>query len=160
MSTIILSLHQNGRGFLRLSKNLYNEKGCPPYPYQSAKSRDLCVAFCTSQVRGAPLVRWPDGHTFFAFLHRTCPARERSMGAEALRQPLAKTRKSGISHFFGTLKATLLFPLLGPLPDKCRTWRCRRIPSPKPGTVLPENPEDAGAGPPPVFPPGSHGPER
>ena len=34
---------------LRLSKNLYNEKGRPPYPYQSAKSRDLCVAFCTSQ---------------------------------------------------------------------------------------------------------------
>ena len=33
----------------RLSKNLYNEKGHPPYPYQSAKSRDLCVAFCTSQ---------------------------------------------------------------------------------------------------------------
>ena len=50
---------------LRLSKNLYNEKGRPPYPYQSAKSRDLCVAFCTSQGRGAPLVRWPDGHTFF-----------------------------------------------------------------------------------------------
>ena len=49
----------------RLSKNLYNEKGLPPYPYQSAKSRDLCVAFCTSQGRGAPLVRWPDGHTFF-----------------------------------------------------------------------------------------------
>ena len=39
----------------RLSKNLYNEKGRPPYPYQSAKSRDLCVAFCTSQGRGAPL---------------------------------------------------------------------------------------------------------
>ena len=87
----------------RLSKNLYNEKGRPPYPYKSAKSRDLCVAFCTSQGRGAPLVRWPDGHTFFAFLHRTCPARERSMGAEALRQPLAKTRKSGLSHFFDTL---------------------------------------------------------
>ena len=52
------------RGF-RLSKNLYNEKGRPPYPYKSAKSRDLCVAFCTSQGRGAPLVRWPDGHTFF-----------------------------------------------------------------------------------------------
>ena len=34
---------------LRLSKNLYNEKGCPPYPYKSAKSRNLCVAFCTSQ---------------------------------------------------------------------------------------------------------------
>ena len=50
---------------LRLSKNLYNEKGRPPYPYKSAKSRDLCVAFCTSQGRGAPLVRWPDGHTFF-----------------------------------------------------------------------------------------------
>ena len=50
---------------IRLSKNLYNEKGRPPYPYQSAKSRDLCVAFCTSQGRGAPLVRWPDGHTFF-----------------------------------------------------------------------------------------------
>ena len=49
----------------RLSKKLYNEKGRPPYPYQSAKSRDLCVAFCTSQGRGAPLVRWPDGHTFF-----------------------------------------------------------------------------------------------
>ena len=49
----------------RLSKNLYNEKGRPPYPYKSAKSRDLCVAFCTSQGRGAPLVRWPDGHTFF-----------------------------------------------------------------------------------------------
>ena len=64
---------------LRLSKNLYNEKGRPPYPYKSAKSRDLCVAFCTSQGRGAPLVRWPDGHTFFAFLHRTGPARERSM---------------------------------------------------------------------------------
>ena len=29
-------------------------------------------------------VRWPDGHTFFAFLHRACPARERSMGAQAL----------------------------------------------------------------------------
>ena len=93
-----------GSGDFRLSKNLYNEKGRPPYPYQSAKSRDLCVAFCTSQGRGAPLVRWPDGHTFFAFLHRTCPARERSMGAEALRQPLAKTRKSGLSHFFDTLK--------------------------------------------------------
>ena len=26
------------------------------------------------------------------------------MGAEALRQPLAKTRKSGLSHFFDTLK--------------------------------------------------------
>ena len=51
------------------------------------------------------LVRCPDGHTFFAFLHRTCPARERSMGAEALRQPLAKTRKSGLSHFFDTLKS-------------------------------------------------------
>ena len=25
------------------------------------------------------------------------------MGAEALRQPLAKTRKSGLSHFFDTL---------------------------------------------------------
>ena len=87
-----------------MSKNLYNEKGRPPYPYKSAKSRDLCVAFCTSQGRGAPLVRWPDGHTFFAFLHRTCPARERSMGAEALRQPLAKTRKSGLSHFFDTLR--------------------------------------------------------
>ncbi len=58
-----------------------------------------------SQGRGAPLVRWPDGHTFFAFLHRTCPARERSMGAEALRQPLAKTRKSGLSHFFDMHKA-------------------------------------------------------
>ena len=91
-------------GCFGLSKNLYNEKGRPPYPYQSAKSRDLCVAFCTSQGRGAPLVRCPDGHTFFAFLHRTCPARERSMGAEALRQPLAKTRKSGLSHFFDTLK--------------------------------------------------------
>ncbi len=88
---------------LRLSKNLYNEKGRPPYPYKSAKSRDLCVAFCTSQGRGAPLVRWPDGHTFFAFLHRTCPARERSMGAAARRQPLVKTRKSGLSHFFDTL---------------------------------------------------------
>ncbi len=71
---------------LRLSKNLYNEKGRPPYPYQSAKSRDLCVAFCTSQGRGAPLVRWPDGHTFFAFLRTTGPARERSMGAAARRQ--------------------------------------------------------------------------
>ena len=50
------------------------------------------------------LVRWPDGHTFFAFLRTTGPARERSMGAEALRQPLAKTRKSGLSHFFDTLK--------------------------------------------------------
>ena len=40
---------------IRLSKNLYNEKGRPPYPYKSAKSRDLCVAFCTSQGRGAPL---------------------------------------------------------------------------------------------------------
>ena len=97
----------------RLSKNLYNEKGRPPYPYQSAKSRDLCVAFCTSQGRGPrwsggrtailSLVRWPDGHTFFAFLRTTGPARERSMGAEALRQPLAKTRKSGLSHFFDTL---------------------------------------------------------
>ena len=94
-------------GEVRLSKNLYNEKGRPPYPYKSAKSRDLCVAFCTSQGRGAPLVRWPDGHTFFAFLHRTCPARERSMGAEALRQPLAKTRKSGLSHFFDTLTPRL-----------------------------------------------------
>ena len=75
-----------GRGFLGLSKNLYNEKGRPPYPYQSAKSRDLCVAFCTSQGRGAPLVRWPDGHTFFAFLRTTGPARERSMGAAARRQ--------------------------------------------------------------------------
>ncbi len=28
----------------------------------------------------------PDGHTFFAFLRTTGPARERSMGAEALRQ--------------------------------------------------------------------------
>ena len=55
---------ENGALF-RLSKNLYNEKGRPPYPYQSAKSRDQCVAFCTSQGRGAPLVRWPDGHTFF-----------------------------------------------------------------------------------------------
>ena len=36
-------------GEVRLSKNLYNEKGRPPYPYKSAKSRDLCVAFCTSQ---------------------------------------------------------------------------------------------------------------
>ena len=112
----------------RLSKNLYNEKGRPPYPYKSAKSRDLCVAFCTSQGRGAPLVRWPDGHTFFGpvsgrpyFLCFSAynrpgagaqygsggspPARERSMGAEALRQPLAKTRKSGLSHFFDTLKA-------------------------------------------------------
>ena len=88
----------------RLSKNLYNEKGRLPYPYKSAKSRDLCVAFCTSQGRGAPLVRWPDGHTFFAFLRTTGPARERSMGAEALRQPLAKTRKSGLSHFFDTLR--------------------------------------------------------
>jgi len=111
---------------LRLSKNLYNEKGRPPYPYKSAKSRDLCVAFCTSQGRGAPLVRWPDGHTFFGpvsgrpyFLCFSAynrpgagaqygsggspPARERSMGAEALRQPLAKTRKSGLSHFFDTL---------------------------------------------------------
>ena len=88
----------------RLSKNLYNEKGRPPYPYKSAKSRDLCVAFCTSQGRGAPLARWPDGHTFFAFLRTTGPARERSMGAEARRQPLAKTRKSGLSHFFDTLK--------------------------------------------------------
>ena len=70
----------------RLSKNLYNEKGRPPYPYQSAKSRDLCVAFCTSQGRGAPLVRCPDGHTFFAFLRTTGPARERSMGAAARRQ--------------------------------------------------------------------------
>ena len=111
VSTIILSLHQNGRGFLRLSKNLYNEKGRPPYPYKSAKSRDLCVAFCTSQGRGAPLVRWPDGHTFFAFLHRTCPAWERSMGAEALRQPLAKTRKSSLSHFFDTLKRRGPHPL-------------------------------------------------
>ena len=50
------------------------------------------------------LVRCPDGHTFFAFLRTTGPARERSMGAEALRQPLAKTRKSGLSHFFDTLR--------------------------------------------------------
>ena len=114
----------------RLSKNLYNEKGRPPYPYKSAKSRDLCVAFCTSQGRGAPLVRWPDGHTFFGpvagrpyFLCFSAynrpgagaqygsggspPARERSMGAEALRQPLAKTRKSGLSHFFDTLTPRL-----------------------------------------------------
>ena len=90
-------------GRLRLSKKLYNEKGLPPYPYKSAKSRDLCVAFCTSQGRGAPLVRWPDGHTFFAFLRTTGPARERRLGAEALRQPLAKTRKSGLGHFFDTL---------------------------------------------------------
>ena len=55
---------ENGALF-RLSKNLYNEKGRPPYPYKSAKSRDLCVAFCTSQGRLAPLVRWPDGHTLF-----------------------------------------------------------------------------------------------
>ena len=121
---------EKSRGFprdFRLSKNLYNEKGRPPYPYQSAKSRDLCVAFCTSQGRGAPLVRWPDGHTFFGpvsgrpyFLCFSAynrpgagaqygsggspPARERSMGAEALRQPLAKTRKSGLSHFFDTLR--------------------------------------------------------
>ena len=65
MSTIILSLQAMCFRAFRLSKNLYNEKGRPPYPYQSAKSRDLCVAFCTSQGRGAPLVRWPDGHTFF-----------------------------------------------------------------------------------------------
>ena len=31
------------------------------------------------------LVRWPDGHIIFAFLDTTCPARQRSMGAEALR---------------------------------------------------------------------------
>ena len=49
----------------------------------------------------------PDGHTFFAFLRTTGPARERSMGAEALRQPLAKTRKSGLSHFFDTLSGGL-----------------------------------------------------
>ena len=49
------------------------------------------------------LVRCPDGHTFFAFLRTTGPARERSMGAAARRQPLAKTRKSGLSHFFDTL---------------------------------------------------------
>jgi len=73
-------------GRLRLSKKLYNEKGLPPYPYQSAKSRGLRVAFCISQGRGAPLVRWPDGHTFFAFLRTTGPARERSMGAAARRQ--------------------------------------------------------------------------
>ena len=56
------------------------------------------------------LVRCPDGHTFFAFLRTTGPARERSMGAEALRQPLAKTRKSGLSHFFDTLKKGPLGP--------------------------------------------------
>ena len=127
MSTIILSLQAMCFRAFRLSKNLYNEKGRPPYPYKSAKSRDLCVAFCTSQGRGAPLVRWPDGHTFFGpvsgrpyFLCFSAynrpgagaqygsggspPARERSMGAEALRQPLAKTRKSGLSHFFDTLR--------------------------------------------------------
>ena len=64
----------------------------------------LSTRHCTSQGRGAPLVRWPDGHTFFAFLHQTCPARERSMGAAARRQPLVKTRKSGLSHFFDTLR--------------------------------------------------------
>ena len=32
------------------------------------------------------LVRCPDGHTFFAFLRTTGPARERSMGAAARRQ--------------------------------------------------------------------------
>ena len=31
-----------------------------------------------------PLVRCPDGHTFFAFLHRAGPARERNMAAQAL----------------------------------------------------------------------------
>ncbi len=29
-------------------------------------------------------VRCPDGHIFFAFLHRACPARERSMTVQAL----------------------------------------------------------------------------
>ena len=30
------------------------------------------------------LVRWPDGHTFFAFLHRACRVREHNMTAQAL----------------------------------------------------------------------------
>ena len=43
------------------------------------------------------------------------------MGAEALRQPLAKTRKSGLSHFFDTLKkppfrAAFYSPLFCTLP--------------------------------------------
>ncbi|RHT68314.1 hypothetical protein DW741_14295, partial [Ruminococcaceae bacterium AM28-23LB] len=52
LSNFLGSLHVAGR--FRLSKTLYNEKGRPPYLYQSAKSRDLCVAFCTSQGRGVP----------------------------------------------------------------------------------------------------------
>ena len=52
----------------------------------------------------------PDGHTFFAFLRTTGPARERSMGAEALRQSLAKTRKSGLSHFFDTQRPPAVWP--------------------------------------------------
>ena len=52
------SRQQNSRpvfaGRLRLPKNLYyNEKIMKkdrlPYPYESAKSRDLCVVFCTYQ---------------------------------------------------------------------------------------------------------------
>ena len=34
------------------------------------------------------------------------------MGAEALRQPLAKTRKSGLSHFFDMHKAEQIAPAL------------------------------------------------
>ncbi len=94
--------------------------------------------FLWSGVRTAilSLVRCPDGHTLFGPVsgrpyslclggHNRpsfcCPARERSMGAEALRQPLAKTRKSGLSHFFDTLKGSPSGSLF------CLAWLCNRV---------------------------------
>ena len=90
------------------------------------------------------LVRCPDGHTFFAFLRTTGPARERSMGAEALRQPLAKTRKSGLGHFFEFLQGAGGVPP----PPYC---------APAPGRLYAEKQRKYGrpdTGPKKVWPPG------
>ena len=134
------------QGF-RLPKNGSAWRGRLPYPASICKNRRPVRRFLHFSRAGRPagpvagrpyflwsggrtailsLVRCPDGHTFFAFLRTTCPARERSMGAAACRQrgsavwerrhsasPLQNSKKWLLPLF---RKACLLgrFPLFGP----------------------------------------------
>ena len=65
--------------------------GSPSIPQSAFADSSLCtrepsLPFCIEPAQRGTLVRCPDGHTFFAFLRTTGPARERSMGAAARRQ--------------------------------------------------------------------------
>ena len=90
----LISIPQNNKTDCR--KTYITKRVVRPTPINPQKAATCAWLFALLK-GGAPrwsggrtailsLVRCPDGHTFFAFLRTTGPARERSMGAAARRQ--------------------------------------------------------------------------